>query len=171
MDYEELKRQVLAQNDLLEDVASLLEDDDQVVYLDRHAIEWSAAKYDPYVLNPETVKLGVMLALDLVRHWSAQRKSLTSIYASEPFLYMDEEWLLGRKNPAPPSARICLAKSEQAFDPVPFEGDPHRRLNLDSDIDLTGASVVYVEGYDDPEEKERLGAWLIRIDGEDQESR
>ncbi len=169
MDYEELKRRVLEENDLMDTVNSFLKDDDQVYYADRHALEYAGYDYDPYALDPETIKLGVKLGLDLLRHWSQQRKSVTSLFVSEPYLAIDEEWLLGLPNPAPPYLYICLAKTEDAFAPNPVIGSPERSLALDGDIDLSGTAVLYVEGYDDPDEEEVFGAWHIRIDGEDQE--
>lgn len=171
MDYEKLKQRMLAENDLMDTVNPFLKDDDQVYYADRHALEWSGHDYDPDALDPATIKLGVMLGLDLLKYWSEKRKLLTSLYVSEPFLVIDEEWLLGRKNPAPPSVKICLAKTEEAFDPTPFEGDPDKKLSFDKDIDLTGTKVVFVEGYDDPEEEEIFGAWLVRAGDEDPKSR
>jgi hypothetical protein len=164
MDYGKLKQRVLIENDLMGTVDPFIKGDDEVYYADRHALEWSGYHYDPYALDPVTIKLGVMLGLDLLRHWSVQRKAISSLHISEPFLCIDEEWLLGRANPAPPSVKICLAKSEKAFSPVPFEGT-RRDLILDSEVDLSGTTVVFGEGYEYPDEDEILGAWLIRLGG------
>jgi hypothetical protein len=84
---------------------------------------------------------------------------------SEPVLTIDEEWLLGRENPAPPYLYICLAKTERAFSPNPIIGSPDKPLVLDVDIDLSGTTILYVEGYDDPNEEEIFGSWQIRVDG------
>jgi hypothetical protein len=83
---------------------------------------------------------------------------------SEPVLTIDEEWLLGRERSAPPYLYICLAKSEKAFAPNPVIGSPEKPLVLDSDINLSGTTALYVEGYDDPDEEEIFGAWQVRID-------
>ncbi|WP_299399516.1 hypothetical protein [Pelagibius sp.] len=163
MDYEKLKQRALAENDLMDTVNHFVRDDDQVYYADRHVLEYAGHDYDPHALDPTTIELGVQLGLDLLKHWSEQRKFVATLSVSEPFLCIDEEWLLGRQNPAPPYVYVCLAKTEEAFEPAPFEGSGHKELVVDGDIDLAGTEVVYVEGYDDPDEDEVLGAWLIRV--------
>ncbi|HIC80132.1 MAG TPA: hypothetical protein EYP07_04100 [Kiloniellaceae bacterium] len=163
MDYEKLKQRALAENDLMNTVDHLINNDDQVYYADRHVL-WSCGHdHDRDALDSTTIMLGVRLGLDLLKHWSEQRKPVASLLVSEPFLRIHEEWLEGRPNSPPPSVNICLAKTEEAFEPVAFEGSGQKALVVDSDIDLSGTEVFYVEGYDDPDEDEIFGAWLIRV--------
>lgn len=115
MGYETLRQRVLRENDLMDTIDFFMKDDGEVYYTDRHALVYAGYNYDPFARDPLTIKLGVKLGLDLLRHGSAQKTLVTSLLVSDPFLAVDEEWLLGRENHAPPTVVICLAKTQAAI--------------------------------------------------------
>jgi hypothetical protein len=148
------------ENDLAAIRHGFQESGESVWHIDRHVL-------DP--MEAEGVDAGGRAAacaagLALLRRWSSQRLSESSsgIFISEPYLVVDDGWIEGAPDAAPPHVYICLAVDEDSFMPVQHgdaAGHPVEPPPLIGAL-LSGSEAVYRASgafEDEP------GAWLIKL--------
>jgi|JI10StandDraft_1071094.scaffolds.fasta_scaffold01940_28 hypothetical protein len=87
------------------------------VHLDRHVLTVSEARM---VLGSVAVRRqAVAAAIELARRWNNQRWAVSAA-VSTPVAIVEDEWLAGDGDPAPPHVYVCIAARADACQPVPY---------------------------------------------------
>jgi hypothetical protein len=159
MQYIGIRNRLLGENDLSDEVRAFEKSTDSIWHLRRHVL---APKYSSESIGAESVRLGVMLGLDLLRAWDEAYREISSVHVSAPFLIVETVWLSGLPNAAPPEVYVCLAKDIASFRPLIHDEALPREFDVEEanlKVDLTDMTVKYLSDLDENDG----GSWIITM--------
>jgi hypothetical protein len=160
MRYAEWEREVLNINSIEETIKQFRNSLEEVWYIDRHVIDF--ADDVPSLEDKDGFWATCEVSLKLLDEWHDYINNLTdnTIFAIEPYLIIDDEWLSRLKNAPPPHIFVCLAKQSKYLKPsIFYDGVLGAELNSESLSYLLvgkGYKRIRIRGSD-----EKQGCWII----------
>lgn len=138
----------------------LLRSSDAVYYADSHV-----AKPPPQLGMTAACSAGLALLLNWTRETAALGP--LGLAASQPLLVIDQEWLDELPDALPPHVLVTLAKNSITLPSGELNAKPSSKADCPLGTLLSGElEAVTVYRIEVSDERESLGGWLFRFDGE-----
>jgi hypothetical protein len=150
---------VIRQNELEDDVRHFRSSDKDAWYVDRHVL--GVGSYG----SAEIHEAACVAAVELAKRWLEDRARLIApdLLISKPVVIIDDDWIKGDPDSAPPHVWICMAKDADAFSPMdPTDGSVRMTSSGQPMVDaVLGAGLqLWRADSDDPE---LGGCWFIEL--------
>jgi hypothetical protein len=153
---------VIRENELEDDVRDFRSSDKDAWYVDRHVLD--VGSYGSAAIH----EVACAAAVELAKKWFQDRARLIApdLLISKPVVIIDDDWINGDPDSAPPHVWICMAKNADAFSPMdPTAGTVQMTTSGQPMVDaLLGDDLQLWRAHsDDPE---LGGCWFLSTEPE-----
>jgi hypothetical protein len=153
---------VIRENELEDEVRHFRSSDKDAWYIDRHVL--GVGSYGAAEMH----QTACVAAVALAKKWLEDRTRLIAadLLISKPLVIIDDDWIKGDPDSAPPHVWICMAKNAAAFSPM----DPTDRTVRMTTSGQPMVDAVLGEGLQlwraDSHDPELGGCWFLSTESE-----